>query len=167
MGVIPLRRDQATLAMLGGCAACLLGFFLPWVELQGFDPLLPAQFMLNGTSIGLMTWLLLLLVLLQVVQLLGEPWLLKNNPRLIVWLPAAPLITGSFTLALAIYTLGIYFRLVGLLDLEALSGATPGSSVLAIRIGPGPYLILIGSLVILLAGFYRLAQLLLQARFPR
>ncbi|MBE3567608.1 MAG: zinc ribbon domain-containing protein [Thermogemmatispora sp.] len=166
-GIMPLRRDQASIVMIGGCAACLLGFFLPWIELQGFEPLLPSQFAVSGAQIGLMTWLPFLALILQAALLTGEPWLLKNNPRLIVWLPALPLITGAFALAIAVYTLGICFRLDGLLSSGDLLGTSPTNAELAIVAGPGAYLTLIGSLMVLAAGSYRLVQLLLRARFSQ
>ncbi|MBX5457662.1 MAG: zinc ribbon domain-containing protein [Thermogemmatispora sp.] len=166
-GIMPLRRDQASMVMIGGCAACLLGFFLPWIELQGFEPLLPSQFAVSGAQIGLMTWLPFLALILQATLLVGEPWLLKNNPRLIVWLPALPLITGAFALAIAVYTLGICFRLEGLLSFEDLLGTSPANAELAIVAGPGAYLTLISSLIVLAAGSYRLVQLLLRARFSQ
>ncbi len=167
-GIMPLRRDQASMVMLIGCAAGVVGFFLPWIQLDGFDPLLPAHFSISGPNFGLTTWLLLLALVLQAALAAGESWFLKNNPRLVVWLPALPLIIGSFVLAIAVYTLGIGFRLEGLLDLvRPPAGSMPTEAGPNIGIGPGTYLTLLGSLIVLGSGAYRLARLLLQARFPQ
>ncbi|MBX5449984.1 hypothetical protein [Thermogemmatispora sp.] len=167
-GILPLRRDQASLVMLLGCGIGMLGFFLPWIQMNNFYPLLPSQFSINGPDFGLVTWLLLLLLLLQAGLAGGEAWFLKNNPRLVIWLPAFPLIIGSFGLAIAVYTLGIGLRLEGLLDLvRSLARSMSTEAGPNIGIGLGTYLTLLGSLIVLGSGAYRLARLLLQARFPQ
>nr|BBH92968.1 hypothetical protein KTA_11670 [Thermogemmatispora argillosa] len=151
--------------MLIGCAAGLVGFFLPWIQVAGLYPLFRAPFSISGPDFGLTTWLLLLALLLQAALAAAESWFLKNNPRLVVWLPALPLIIGAFVLAIAVYTVGACLRVEGLLALGSLSDRILAALDLSIKVGPGAYLTLIGGALVLGSGAYRLARLLQRARF--
>ncbi len=153
--VLAFPEDVPNRVVLGGLAAVLLGFFLPWVHLHfpGFFGIAATETDWSAISGGVLAWLLVVVLVALGAFVLCQAWLYRSKPQTPRWLLVMPLVIGTFMTAVSLCTVVLVFSLQNKL---AEIGGDLAVSLITTQFGV--YLVLLGSITLAVGGYLKLVR---------
>ncbi len=153
--VVAFPEDMPNRVVLGGLAAVLLGFFLPWVHLHfsGFFGIGATETDWSAISGGVLAWLLVVVLMALGAFVLCQAWLYRSQPQTPRWLLVMPLVIGTFMTAVSLSTIVLVLSLQNKL---AEIGGDQAAGLFTTQFGV--YLVLLGGITLAVGGYLKLVR---------